>query len=172
MSQPDNVSVAGIQQLFSVLNTRHLLIVFHSQSGRAESLALATYRGAKMEPDVQVRLRRAIDASSKDMLWAHALIIVTPENFGAAAGCMKDFFDRIYYPLERAEHSALPYALIISAGNDGSGCERQLERILTGMKAKKIQPTKIVYGEPDADACQACADAGLSIAAGLSLGVF
>lgn len=154
------------------MTRRHLLIVVHSQSGRAESLALAAYRGARMETDIEARLCRAVDADSHAMLWADAVIIVTPENFGAASGGIKDFFDRIYYPLERAKYTALPYALIITAGNDGSGCERQLQRIFQGMQARKIQPTLFVHGQPDEEALQQCADSGFAVAAGLALGIF
>jgi multimeric flavodoxin WrbA len=154
------------------LNKKHLLIVFHSQSGRSERLAFAAFSGAKSELDVETRLCRAIDADSADMLWADGLIIVTPENFGAASGGIKDFFDRIYYPLERAEYTPRPYALIISAGNDGSGCERQLERILIGLKGKKIQETTIVYGDPQQEQLLKCSDSGLAMASGLSMGIY
>ncbi len=151
---------------------KHLLIIFHSQSGRAESLALSFYSGAKNEPDVEVILRRAIDAQSTDLLWADALFIVSPENFGAASGGIKDFFDRVYYPLERTEKRGLPYALMISAGNDGAGCERQLERILKGMGAKKVQDTCFIYGQPvKADLANVYAT-GEAFAGGLALGIF
>lgn len=154
------------------MTSKHLLIVFHSQSGRAESLALAVYKGALREHDVKVKLCRAIDAQSADMLWADALLMVSPENFGAASGGIKDFLDRVYYPLERIGKQALPYALIISAGNDGSGCERQLERILKGMAAKKIQDSCIIYGQPAEADLDKVADAGEALAAGLALGIF
>jgi NAD(P)H-dependent FMN reductase len=154
------------------LTSKHLLIVFHSQSGRAESLALAVYKGALRERDVKVRLRRAMDAQSADILWADALLMVSPENFGAAAGGIKDFLDRVYYPMERTGKQGLPYALIISAGNDGTGCERQLERILKGMAAKKIQDSCIIHGQPLALDLNNAGDTGEAIATGLVLGIF
>lgn len=66
----------------------------------------------------------------------------------------------------------MPYALVISSGNDGTGCIRQLERILTGLKAKKIQENLIIHGIPDADHIEACKALGQAISAGLAMGVF
>lgn len=154
------------------LTIKHVLVIFHSQSGRSETLALAVYQGAQSEPEVQVRLRRAIDADSDDILWADVLVIVSPENFGAPSGGLKDFFDRAYYPLERAQYSGLPYALIISAGNDGGGCEQQLGRILKGLQARKIQETLIVFGRPVASDVEKAAGVGAAVAAGVALGIF
>lgn len=161
------------------MDSKHLLIIFHSQSGRAEALALSCYTGAKKcsaaEMDGKhcvVRLRRAIDANSDDMLWAHALVIVSPEYFGAVSGGIKDFLDRVYYPLERANSCGWPYALIISAGNDGSGCERQLERILKGLQAKKIQDSLIVHGQPQPGDLATAMAIGEAIATGLLMGIF
>lgn len=152
---------------------RHLLIAFHSQSGRAQQLAFACFKGAQQEAQqVQVRLRRAIDASIHDMQWADGIILISPENFGAIAGGMKDFLDRMYYPAERAELYALPYALVISAGNSGTGCELQLEKILKGLQAKKIQETIIVYGEPKPEAINQCSDMAQAFAVGLEMGMF
>ena len=81
-----------------------LLIIFHSQSGRAEQLAFACYRGALSDGDTEIRLRRAVDTNSGDWLWCDGIIIVTPENFGAISGGMKECFDRVYYPLERSSN--------------------------------------------------------------------
>lgn len=154
------------------MNTRSLLVVFHSQSGRAEKLALTAFKAARQEQGIDVVLRRAVDACAIDVLNASALIIVSPENFGSASGGIKDFFDRVYYPLENRLTGSLPYAMIISAGNDGSGCERQLDRILTGLKGRKIQASLFVQGIPDSEHLQQCHDVGGALAAGLAMGIF
>ncbi len=151
---------------------KHLLILFHSQSGRAQALALSCFFGAQMEEQTETRLLRAIDASIDDLLWADGLLLVTPENFAAIAGGMKEFLDRIFYPAERAGCCGLPYALVVSAGNDGSSTVRQLNKILSGLSAKQIQEELIIYGKPDKNEFQRCQELGLSIAAGLALGVF
>lgn len=75
---------------------KHLLIVFHSQSGNTEKMARAVLAGARNEDidDVDVRMLGAFDAGVDDLLWANALILGTPENFGYMSGGMKDFLDR------------------------------------------------------------------------------
>ena len=155
---------------------RHLLIVFHTQSARTQALALACYAGSQSavadDAHVQVRLRRCVDADCSDVLWAHALIILTPENFSALAGGMKNFFDRVFYPLERAQCVALPYCMVVSAGTDGHNAVAQTDKILSGLRAKKIQEALIFYGEPDAAARAQCVELGLAVAMGLHLGVF
>ena len=63
---------------------------------------------------VTTRVLRATDAGVQDLLWAHALVLGTPENFGYMSGAMKDFLDRTYYPCAGRVES-LPYALTTSA---------------------------------------------------------
>lgn len=155
-----------------LMKRRHLLMVCHTQSGRAERLALAAWHQARLEEGVETRLRRAVDADCSDLLWAQALLLVAPENFGTAAGGMKEFLDRVYYPLERAGVAGLPYAMILTAGNDGTGTMRQLERILAGLSMKRVQDTLVVHGIPDGRHEQLAGELGQSLAAGLALGVF
>ncbi|NIQ25898.1 MAG: flavodoxin, partial [Gammaproteobacteria bacterium] len=56
---------------------KHLLIVFHSQSGNTKKMAEAVFRGANAEEigDVEVRMLEAFDAGVEDLLWADALIL-------------------------------------------------------------------------------------------------
>ena len=81
---------------------KHLLIVYHSQSCRTEALAHAVWRGASSDDidNVEVRFKLAGDAGVPDLLWANALILGTPENFGYMAGAVKDFLDRTFYPVQ------------------------------------------------------------------------
>ena len=65
-------------------DTKHLLIVYHSQSGTTSQMADAVIRGAR-SPDidnVEVRTRTALEATAADLLWCDAFILGTPENFG------------------------------------------------------------------------------------------
>ena len=107
------------------MSTRHLLIVYHTQSGNTGRLAEAAWEGATDDEvtDVEVRMVKAADAGPADLLWADALLLGTPENFGYMSGGMKDFLDRTFYPVE-GKIQALPYAIFISAGNDGTGAVR------------------------------------------------
>jgi multimeric flavodoxin WrbA len=150
---------------------RHLLIVFHSQSGSSERLAHAAARGAREEPEIDVRLLRAWDAGVTDLRWCDALILATPENFGFMSGAMNDFLARTFYPaLDLALN--IPYALLISAGNDGTGAVRQMQKILQAYPMRQVAEPLIVKGEPQDHDLDAAREAGLALAAGLGLGIF
>lgn len=152
------------------VHANKLLIVYQSQSGRNRQLAESAYSGAELE-DVEIRLLRAQEAGSADLLWASGLIIVGPENFGYLSGGIKDFFDRSFYRVEEKQLN-LPYALIVSCGNDGSNAVSQAERIAKGYPFKPIAEPLIIKGSlADADE-QAAKDAGQALAAGLSMGIF
>ena len=56
---------------------------------------------------------------------------------------MKDFFDRTFYQV-LDELNGRPYAALICAGSDGQGALRQLEKIATGWRLKKVAESKIV----------------------------
>ncbi len=87
------------------------------------------------------------------------------------SGAVKDFMDRTFYPAE-GKVDGLPYALFVSAGNDGTGTVRAIERIATGYRWKAIADPVIVVGEPDAPALARCRELGQTLAAGLALGLF
>lgn len=150
---------------------KHLLVIYHSQSGNTAQLANAVMQGCQAEAEVEARLCRAFDANLEDLLWADGLLLGTPENFGTMSGALKDFFDRTYYPAQPHELN-LPYALFISAGNDGSGAVREIERIACGYPLKKTASPLIVKGEINRDHLQESKEFGLSMAAGLAMGIF
>ncbi len=136
-------------------------------------MAEAVLRGASSEEldDVESRMLRAARAGPDDLLWADALILGTPENFGYMSGAMKDFLDRTYYPCEGKVES-LPYAIFISAGNDGSGALSSLQRIARGYPLRAVQEPIIARGDvSDADLA-ACEELGMAMAAGLEMAVF
>ena len=148
-----------------------LLIVYHSQSGACAALAAAAARGAEGEAATRTRVVRAWDASTEDLAAADALLLVAAENSGHLAGAAKDFLDRTFYPaIERGLN--LPYALVISAGNDGRGAQAQAERIFKGYPFKAVAETVILRGEPTDEALQQCSDLGLALAAGLDMGIY
>ncbi len=150
---------------------KKLLIIYHSQSGHTEKLAQAVYAGAREELETETRLLRAFDAKLDDLLNCDGIVFGTPENFGFMSGALKDFFDRTYYPA--VDHQLnIPYALFVSAGNDGRGAVRQINRILTGYPMKKIAEPVIARGELTEEHLQACHELGLTLAAGLAYGIF
>ena len=150
---------------------KKLLVIYHSQSGATHKLARAVVRGAKQEEGVEIRLLRAIAASVDDLLWADGVIFGSPENLGYLSGGLKDFFDRTFYPAQPYQLN-LPYAVFISAGNDGSGAVRQLQRIVKGYPFKEVAEPVIVKGEVSAQGEQVCEELGQAMAAGLGLGIF
>jgi multimeric flavodoxin WrbA len=79
---------------------KHLLIIYHTQSGNTGQMAQAVMRGCQEEAEVETRLLSAFDAVLDDLRWADGLLFGTPENFGTMSGALKDFFDRTYYPAE------------------------------------------------------------------------
>ena len=153
-------------------DSKHLLIVFHSKTGCTESMARAVYAGAT-HPDIEnvkVRMLRAADAGPTDLLWAHGLLLGTPENFGYMSGALKDFLDRTFYEVE-GKLNPLPYGILVCAGNDGRGAVRAIERIANGYPFTQVQGPIICRGEPDAILGQ-CEELGTALAAGIEMGIF
>lgn len=150
---------------------RRLLILYHSQGGRTGDMAEAVLRGARRATETETVMKRAGEATLADLLDCQGLIVGTPENFGYMAGMVKDFFDRTYYPAE-GKTVGLPYALFVSAGNDGSGAVTQTDRIATGYGWKRVAEPLIARHEvTDADLA-ACEELGEAMASGVALGIF
>jgi len=154
-------------------DTKHLLIVYHSQSGTTAQMADAVIRGAR-SPDidnVEVRTRTALEATAADLLWCDAFILGTPENFGYMSGAMKYFLDRSFYDcVDRID--GCPYALFVRAGNDGTGAITSMRRILKGLAVREVQEPLLIAGDFDTARLAECEELGLTMAAGLEAGVF
>lgn len=150
---------------------KSLLVVYHSQSGASASLARAVCAGARQEPGVRTRLRRAWDSGVADLRGADGLILVAAENSGALAGGMKEYLDRVFYPAIDAA-LVIPCGLILSAGNDGRGARRQAERILSGIPFTVATEALIMRGEVTARHLQDSEELGRAFAAGLAMGIF
>ncbi len=152
---------------------KHLLIVYHSQSGTTSKMAEAVIKGAK-HPDiegVEVRVRDALEALPDDVLWADGFILGTPENFGYMSGAMKYFLDRVYYACED-KVGGIPYGLFVRAGNDGTGAISSITRILTGLSVKQVQEPVLIAGDFDESRLTECEELGMTLAAGLESGIF
>jgi NAD(P)H-dependent FMN reductase len=152
---------------------RKLLVVSHSPSPNAKALTEAVVQGASHDDieGIDIRERPPLQAEVEDILWADGVILGTTENFGYMSGAMKDFFDRIYYPcLEKTE--GLPFVLFVKGGIDGQGAKNSVERIVTGLKWRQVQPTLICKGEFKQDFLDDCENLGMTMAAGLEAGIF
>ncbi len=155
------------------MDKKHLLIVYHTQTGNTGALAEAALRGARHEllTGVEVRFLSAGDAGPEDLLWADGLLLGTPENFGYMSGAMKDFLDRTFYPVE-GKILSLPYAIFISAGNDGAGALRAIRRIAGGYPFKEVQEPLVVQGAVLAEHLEKAEELGMTLAAGLDAGIY
>ena len=156
-----------------------LLIVWHSRTGASEAMARAAKEGA----GDGALLLRCEEAGTSHFLAAKGYLFCGPENLAALSGAMKEMFDRLYYPLlGRIEGRA--YATIIAAGSDGSGAQRQLDRIATGWRLRRVVDPMIVdfaaqtpeailadKAVPD-DRLEQCRETGAALAAGLEQGLF
>ena len=153
--------------------SKHLLIVYHTQSGTTSRMADAVIAGATSGDvdGVSVRVKSALEADAEDLLWSDAFILGTPENFGYMSGALKYFLDRVYYACEN-KINAKPFALFIRAGNDGTGAISSIRRILTGLAVREVQEPVLIAGEFDESRLAECEELGLTLAAGLEAGVF
>ena len=109
----------------------------------------------------------------------------TPQGALAITGIpmMKEMFDSHYYGvLGRIEGRA--YATIIAAGSDGEGAQRQIDRIATGWRLKRVADSMIVNfaaQTPEAIAApkivpdkvlKQCRELGSALGEGMRLGIF
>ncbi|MCT2558080.1 flavodoxin family protein [Tsuneonella sp. YG55] len=156
-----------------------LLIAWHSRTGASEAMARAAHEGAAG----RARLLRCDVVEPGDLLGAQGYLFVCPENLATMSGLMKEMFDRSYYPvLGRIEGRA--YATLIAAGSDGEGAQRQIDRIATGWRLRRVAEPVIVNlsaQTPEAilapksvpgSALQRCRDIGEALAEGLVAGMF
>lgn len=117
---------------------RRLLIIWHSRTGASEAMARAAAEGAG-----DAMLLRADAVTQADLLDAGGYLFVCPENLASMSGLMKEMFDLHYYAvLGRIE--GRPYATIIAAGSDGEGAQRQIDRIATGWRLRRVAEGVIV----------------------------
>ena len=125
----------------------------------------------------------ASDVESDMLLAAGGYLFVCPENLASMSGMMKEMFDRTYYPvLGRIE--GRPYATIIAAGSDGEGAQRQIDRIATGWRVKRVADEMIVNfaaQTPEAimatksvpeEVLERCKELGAAMSEGIAMGVF
>jgi len=157
----------------------HLLIAWHSRTGASEALAAAAAEGA----GETARLLPCEAVEPAGLLAAGGYLFVCPENLATMSGLMKEMFDRCYYPvLGRIEGRA--YATLIAAGSDGEGAQRQIDRICTGWRLRRVAepviintaaqtPERILARKTlDAADLAVARDLGAGLAQGLALGMF
>ena len=121
----------------------------------------------------EVRLRKAFDCTAEDLIECDGLVLASPEYFGYMAGAVKDFFDRTYEQLrEHPKVTKKPYAIVVSAGNDGQGAVMQISRICRGYRFKEVQKPIVAKGSVTEGVLAACTELGRIMAAGSEAGIF
>ena len=148
-----------------------ILVVYHTQTGNTEKMARAVTAGAAAIGDVDVACKKAGEATLEDLLRADGLAVGTPENFGYMSGMVKDFFDRTYYPAQDKVFRK-PYVVFISAGNDGTGALRAIERIALGYKLKLVYNPVIARGALTPELLAQCRELGGVLAGGCQAGIY
>lgn len=156
-----------------------LMILWHSRTGASAALARAAAEGA----GASAWLVEAAEASAQMMRSAGGYLFICPENLGSMSGLMKEMFDRTYYSL-LGQIEGRAYATIIAAGSDGAGAQRQIDRIVTGWRLRRVADPLIVNlaaQTPEAisapkhvpaNQCAAAREMGEALAEGLRLGLF
>lgn len=150
-----------------------ILILYHSQSGNTQKMAQKAADGAQSIAGVDVALKNAFEGTLEDLVSCDGLIIASPEYFGYMAGMVKDFFDRTY-DMARGKKEVFkkPYAVLISAGNDGTGALNHIERICLGYQFKKVLAPVMAKGAVDEEILDQCEELGKTIAAGCREGIY
>ena len=148
-----------------------LLIVFHAPSENTLAMKTALENGAKAVADqINIVCLSPFDTQPEHVLKADAIILGTTENLAYMSGALKDFFDRTYYPVLEAKQG-LPTAVIIRAGQDGTGTHNALKTILTGLKWRWVQAPLICKGPWQPEFLPQCEEIGEAMAVALSEGM-
>ena len=153
-------------------DTKKLLIVAHAPSENTQRMFEAVINGAT-DPEienVEVQALAPLETQPEHIISANAIILGTTENLGYMAGLVKDVFDRCYYPcLEKTE--GLPFVFYVLAGQDGTGTQRAIETITTGLRWKLVQDPLICRGSFQEEFIEQCKELGLMMAASLDAGI-
>jgi NAD(P)H-dependent FMN reductase len=152
--------------------TKQLLIVANTPSVNTRALAAAALRGAQ-HPDIEnvdAKFLTPFEAGARDVRDADGMLLGTTENFGYMSGALKDFFERIYYEVLE-EKQGMPYALYVRAGLDGTGTLSAVQRIVTGLRWKRLQEPLLCHGDYDERFVSQVEELGMLMAASLDAGI-
>lgn len=71
----------------------HILVLYHSNTGKTKAMADLVVQGVNRIKGVEVRLKSIEEAVEDDLFWCDALAVGTPTNLGAISWKMKKFWD-------------------------------------------------------------------------------
>lgn len=141
---------------------KKVLVVYHSQSGNTEAMAKALAEGA-LAAGATVSMKKAADASDKDLLDCDVVAIGTPNYFSYMAGMVKDFFDRVW-GIVREKMANRPYVAFGSYGGGGMPAIESVEKICDGLGMKRLYDSIGVQRAPTSENLKACEELGKKLA--------
>ena len=72
-----------------------VLVLYYSKEGSTKKMAEYVVEGVLSVPDMEVRLRSTVEATSEDVLWCDGMAIGSPTYLGTVAAQMKQFWEDI-----------------------------------------------------------------------------
>ena len=149
------------------------LQIAQTPSPNTKALADASFKAMQNYYEGEAKFISAspTDITSSDLADINGLVLGTIENIGALAGLTKDMFDRCYndwltFP------EALPVAIYIRAGLDGTATSRSLEGIASALKWRLIAPPLILQGSYDEEMLSQVSSLSGALTAGVESGIF
>ncbi len=128
---------------FLLASAPKVLIVYHSETGNTETMAHAVRDGVLSVEGVQAVLKSAEDASTQDLLDAHAIIVGSPVYNANVSPPISAFISS--WPFEDQPLKGKIGAAFVTAGGVSSGEEITQMNILQSMLVFGM----IVMGGPD-----------------------
>ncbi|UCE15311.1 MAG: NAD(P)H-dependent oxidoreductase [Candidatus Bathyarchaeota archaeon] len=120
-----------------------VLVVYDSETGNTEKMALAVAEGAKQVDGVNVSVKKADQTRLEDLLNADGIIMGSPTYFGQMSAKIKALLDESIKIHEKLEGKV--GAAFASAGGTATGAETTLLSILEAMLVHGM----IVQGRSD-----------------------
>jgi NAD(P)H dehydrogenase (quinone) len=108
-----------------------ILVVYDSNSGNTEKMALAVAKGAEQGSDLEVMVKKAAETKPSDLLAANGIIMGSPTYFGQMSAKLKALIDR-----SEQVHKQLGGKVggaFTSSGGTASGAETTLLSIVNAM---------------------------------------
>ncbi|MGD0978760.1 MAG: NAD(P)H-dependent oxidoreductase [Candidatus Bathyarchaeia archaeon] len=148
-----------------------VLVVYYSETGNTEKMALAVADGVKQVKNVEVIVKKVEQASLDDMCCAEGIIMGSPTYYGQMSGKLKDFIDgsvKIHGKLEGKVGAAFT-----SSGGTATGAETTLLSILEAMlvhgmiirgRSDDIHFGAVAVGAPHAKEIEYCKELGRRVA--------
>jgi multimeric flavodoxin WrbA len=127
-----------------------VLIVYSTQTGNTEEMAKAIAEGAKSVKDSTVIIKKAADATDRDLISCDAVAFGSPTMFGYISGALKDFFDRTLIQC-REQTKDKPYCTFTNSGMGKRKALDVLDGIALAYSLKKVSEGVMSKGKPTQD---------------------